>query len=531
MVHTQGQLPGATAATPSIAGGFVRVEVASLMLAWRACRSRPLGIGDFRTWLACREMTARRCGPEAGRVAAYGLAELARLVGATERTARASLRRLQAAGLLSWSPSAIDFPGPPDQVEASLADTIGGGRGSLAVPRRMLRHLAGGARPALIATALGVLLRCLSRRCSGWDGRGRIKASWVAEAFHLSLRQVQAARKELIALGWIRPEEAEQWALNRWGRAYRIDLAWAAPRPGGRGARSSYPRPRTGAGSSQPCLHTDPLREEKDQEPADGGTVGIRLAETGGEGELPVARGSAAATHPVVRRPSPQVARAGEPISSPVDAARKAGCLATAWPGVPPTARPATPPLRSPAVPGPGPARGDLPAPRLADVRGEDLKDTGRLLELHGQAVARGLVTVSEADRLRFVGAAEHALGIGRANPAGLFIYLVRGKLWRYLTQEDEDRASVRIKEFLKGPERSVMASMFPRGLEKSAMTSSCRPPAGPVLSEDARTVMRVRSALAAAGYHGDPFPQVRRQYPSWTRERWDRALAELGPV
>ena len=44
-----------------IAGGFVLVNVAALMTAWRACRARPLGIGDFRAWLACRELEARRC--------------------------------------------------------------------------------------------------------------------------------------------------------------------------------------------------------------------------------------------------------------------------------------------------------------------------------------------------------------------------------------------------------------------------------------------------------------------------------------
>jgi hypothetical protein len=81
----------------------------------------------------------------------------------------------------------------------------------------------------------------------------------------------------------------------------------------------------------------------------------------------------------------------------------------------------------SPAVPGPSPARGDLPAPRLADVRVEDLKDSERLMELLAQAVTRGMVTVSEADRLRFVASAEHALAIGQGNPAGLFVHWVRG--------------------------------------------------------------------------------------------------------
>ena len=104
-----------------------------------------------------------------------------------------------------------------------------------------------------------------------------------------------------------------------------------------------------------------------------------------------------------------------------------------------------------------GAGGGPLPAPTLNDVRVEDLKDTGRLLRLHAQAVARGLVGSSEADRLRFVGAAEHALALGTGNPPGLFMYLVRGRLWRYVTQEDEDRAHARLKRELRGepPPRS----------------------------------------------------------------------------
>ena len=47
-------------AVATIAGGFVRVEVASLLRAWRACLGRPGGAGDFRAWLAAHEMRARR---------------------------------------------------------------------------------------------------------------------------------------------------------------------------------------------------------------------------------------------------------------------------------------------------------------------------------------------------------------------------------------------------------------------------------------------------------------------------------------
>jgi hypothetical protein len=154
----------------------------------------------------------------------------------------------------------------------------------------------------------------------------------------------------------------------------------------------------------------------------------------------------------------------------------------------------------------------------LNDVRIEDLKDTGRLLGLLEQAVGRGLVGPSEADRLRFVGAAEHARSIGSVNPAGLFAWLLRGRRWAYLTQDDEDAASVRLKAHLFGPARGGGG-----GVSASSMAAT------PRLSADALMVREVRAALARAGYGGDAFPMVRARDGSWTRERWDAALAELG--
>jgi hypothetical protein len=444
-------------ARSSIAGGFVLVSVASLMAAWRACRSDPLGVGDFRAWLACHEMVARRCVAEPGRALRFSVAELAGLQGVSNNRATASLNRLADAGLLQWSQLAIRFPEPPTSHDPTLEDSIGGGRGSLVVPRRLLRFLAQGAGLALIATAIAILLRCLSRRRDGFDGRGRLKASWVAQVFAVGLRQVKAARGRLIELAWVEPEDSDQWALNRWGRAYRIDLDWSPPRHGSatdaartveppsppasdHGATLTPPPADPGPDLAPPDLQTPiPSGREKNQEPA-GGPSGFSIQGSG-------------------------------------DGDKK------------------------------------LPSPTLAEVRIEDLKDTGRLLDLLGQAVARKLVGASEADRLKFVGAAEHALAIGRGNPPGLFAYLLRGACWRYITQGDEDRANARIKAYLRGPGPPRLAT----GVA-----------GGPSLSEDARVVREVRRAMAAAGYRGDPFPQFRRQDASWTRERWDAALREL---
>jgi hypothetical protein len=426
----------------TIAGGFVLVAIASLMACWRACRSSMLGIGDFRAWLACHEMKARRCLAQEGRAPVYTVAELARLLGVSEKTARGSVHRLVDAGLLVWSESVLAFPDPPDGLDLGLEDSIARGRGNLVIPRRWLRVLAEGATPAVIAVALGVLLRCLSRRQGGFDGWGRVKASWIARTFGVDLSRVKLARAQLVRLGWITPEPSEQWIMNRHGKAYRIVLDW--DRPDGRQTRP--PRPAEVRETPPPDLDQEPFQERnQNQEPA-GGPTGFCLQDSGTR----------------------------------------------------------TAPTPSPT---------SLPSPTLRDVRAEDLKDTDRLLDLFDQAVAQKRVGASEADRLKFVAAAEHALGIGKANPCGLFAYLVRGGCWRYLTQKDEDRANARIKAYLRGPELPSMASGAARR---------------PALSDDARLVLQVRSALAAAGFRGDPFPQVRRHDPSWTRERWDAALLEL---
>jgi hypothetical protein len=448
----------------SIAGGFVLVPVASLMGAWCACRSHPLGVGEFRTWLACREMVARRDAgirravvgrdaPASGREPTYTVAELARLLGVVERRARASLRRLEAAGLIRWSESALvltEF----ELGQNGLEDSIGGGRGSVAIPRRILRLLVRGARPALLATTLGMLLRCLSRRKGGFEGRGRVKASWIARVFAVDLRRVKAARLELVALGWIAREPSNQGAENRWGRAYRIDLGWNRAGAGGR-SLPPLAEPRRPE-IATPSVNPDPLPErEKDQEPAGSGPTGDRL-EGAGEAD--------------------QLETAGMEARS-------------------------------------------LPGPKLVDVQPEDLTDTGRLLELHRQAVAQGIVGSDEADRFRFVAAAEHALAMGHINPPGLFAHLIRQRAWRYVTGADEDRATTRLKAWRKvsGPSPVVpVLAASPANFGDSG------------LSADAQLVSEVRRAVIRAGMFRDPWAWFAMKNPDWDRGRWDSAVREL---
>ena len=87
--------------------------------------------------------------------------------------------------------------------------------------------------------------------------------------------------------------------------------------------------------------------------------------------------------------------------------------------------------------------------PTWKHVERGDLSDTARLLSLFEQAARKGDVSGSEHGRLLFVTAAEHASCRGTRNAPGLFVHLVKRKLWHYCTQDDEEAARARIKREL----------------------------------------------------------------------------------
>jgi len=102
---------------------------------------------------------------------------------------------------------------------------------------------------------------------------------------------------------------------------------------------------------------------------------------------------------------------------------------------------------------------------------------------------------------------------VGSANPCGLFAALVRRQQWHFVTDSDEDVAQARLKTYLYGP---------------AAPRAAPPPAAPPALSPDATIVRYIRTQLARAGWQGDAFGLVSRGDPTWTRERWEHAAAEL---
>lgn len=363
-----------------VVGGYRLIRVVDLCRAWHSYRTGRIRLLDLRVWFACHELLARRCVLEDGRQARYSLAELHRLVGGVGgEHLRNSLKRLSRCELLRWSETALDCTPSPAPHHAGLETMlllVGSHRRLVPVPRRVLRVLAAAGGRVLIATVLGHLCRCLYFRAGRCRPVGACKASWIAAVFGVDERNVKAARKRLVALGWLTALDCCQWYKNRFGPRVRVNLEWGRE-PGARaGARApsttSSPPPRALSTSRTPPPESDkePPPGYRNQKPACRGPAGDRGRE----------------------------------------AARGRG------------------------------------APTLANVLAEDLSDTGRLLELFRQAVRAGLVRRSEHDRLQFVAAAEPASAAGVRNPAGLFVHLVRRRLWQYLTLADEEAARRRLK-------------------------------------------------------------------------------------
>jgi hypothetical protein len=199
-------LPGLGDAPRKPKGGYRLIPVVQLCMAWSAYRAGLIRLFDLRVYFACHEMVARRClSAKTSLPSCFTLKELDRLTGLGAKRLKGSLGRLTAARLLIWSEAAIAFPGSAEglpeegrKVLTEMLDRIPNHERLVPVPRRTLRLLAGGARPALIATILGHLFRCLYLKKGCCQARGRCKASWIARVFGVGERRVKEARKELI---------------------------------------------------------------------------------------------------------------------------------------------------------------------------------------------------------------------------------------------------------------------------------------------------------------------------------------------
>ena len=258
-------------------GGFQFIAVRQLCAVWCAYKTARIPLLDVRVWFAAQELVARRCQLRPERQPTYTYDELARVVGGVGDVS-ASLHRLQASELLTWTPHAITFnPSLPEQVSSALAPMLAqitNHKRRVPVPRRLLRFLAGGCTRVLLATVLGHLFRCLYYRDGQCQPEGFCKASWIAAVFGVSERAVKTARRRLEALGFLQRTETAQWLLNRYGQRMTINLRWTdLPLP-----EVPHPKPVSELAPlpaalpvelAPPDSHQQLPTEENNQKPAD----------------------------------------------------------------------------------------------------------------------------------------------------------------------------------------------------------------------------------------------------------------------
>jgi hypothetical protein len=259
------------------------------------------------------------------------------------------------------------------------------------IPRRTLRFLAANGRPALIATMLAQMIRCVWWNEGRCDTEGSCSSRFVADVFEVDERNVKRARAELRRMGWLTIAPCLPWHINAHGARAAINLAWSRAKTpyrllsaGGVNSRSPPP-PAPIVSKSPPPIDKHNLPSgSKNHNPACSGPLGVRER--------------------------------------------------TENPG----------------------------KPRLNRVVPGDLHSAARLDSLFKQAVADGLVHNGFAERLHFFAAAEHALRVGKRTTCGLFVAVLRGGLWRFISQADEGRALDRVKRLTRW--QAIANSGIPMG-------------------------------------------------------------------
>lgn len=261
-------------------GGFVFVSATGLLAAWWAYKRRFIQFRDFRVWLACHELLAQRCRLPRGRTAHFIMQELGAFVGGVGgEHLRASVRRLERAGLLQWAtdrlrPASLLAEirlGDPEDLTA-FVECVQNHRRKVPVPRRLLKLLARESRPVFVATALGHLLRCMYYRQKLCHGNGLCKASWIAGVFEVDGRNVKTARQELVERRILFRQSVGQTRLNRWGVPMCFNFAWGKKAretpPPGAASTTELPLPRRTGNSS--------FGRSENQKPGVPGPSGVR---------------------------------------------------------------------------------------------------------------------------------------------------------------------------------------------------------------------------------------------------------------
>src|SRR2546426_1236448 len=241
------------------AGGFLDCPVDHLTLPWWTYQQGAMALGTLRVWLGTLELVEKRCGTDPDTPAHYSPEELRRLLRAPRLApVTAGLQQLEDLGLLVWSPQAIQFLPQAQALRQALGQDgyqtlraqLAPGLRWVPVPRRLLVWLAQEGQPGVIATALGVLLRCMRYKARQCVAGGRVAAPWIATVFGVAERTVQRALQTLQHCGWLARLAVQPEHERPHGRYTVINLAWQ--RPGA--AESPRPMQNAAAAPEEPAM-------------------------------------------------------------------------------------------------------------------------------------------------------------------------------------------------------------------------------------------------------------------------------------
>lgn len=384
------------------------IQIANLLSAFDA---EKVSSRQLRIYLACLVITAAREAAKRSRPSAkrrrevtpkYLTKELSRLTGCPITRVKRELRALEEAKLVRFSQSEITFTEFPLPESHELARDLSDSRAlarPIPLPRTLLRYLAKSTKVSTIKTALAYSIRGLTLTRTGEvKGRGSVKATSIASVMKLSERSVRSARAELLELGWITDDEfSYQRKLNRDGAYFTVNLSWENKKSASKPVDSfAVPSLETAPPRAENCSHFAPPYKYKK----------------------------------TLFRSKNQKTQSASPLKP------SGVCIAN-------TGNQKQKQVKS-----------NLPAPNIRNVRTDDLKSFSRVEELYTQAVNCRLIEPTEAGAINFIGAAVRAMAVPGDAPR-VFMGIIRGKLWKNITQRDEDRALAALRRHReKDPER-----------------------------------------------------------------------------
>jgi hypothetical protein len=172
-----------------------------------------------------------------------------------------------------------------------------------------------------------------------------------------------------------------------------------------------------------------------------------------------------------------------------------------------------------------------LHEPTWTDIQPDDLRNDTSSEVLWQDAIQRGHLKNTQADRLNFFAAIAHALRVAKHNACGLLRTVVEQRLWHFLSQADEYNALQRLRRATTERETQEAQGMHLHPcLTMPADRSGEVNQQSAELSADALIVQTVTADLKRAGVKHDVFRTVQRHgyLRDWDQERWLKAEQEL---